>query len=509
MGSGSEAAERALIDSAYSAAPVGLGILDLDLRFVRANRALAELNGCPIEDHLGRTLSEVNPDLAGEVEPRLRRVIETGEPLLDVEIARERSDGSGEGGVWLMSHFPVAGPAGVLVGVGVVAQDVTERRRAEAWLKDEKAVSEATIESMPALFFVFDEEGRLVRWNRNLEIVSGRWADALASAHPLDLFRRDDRERGARMIEEVLSTGFASMDADLIGLDGTAHPYHFSGRLLSHKDRRFVVQVAVDIEERLRTEAALVESRERLHTVIESQPECVKVVAGDGTIVDMNPAGLAMIEADHLDEVRGKSILGLVAPEYREAYQELGERTLRGERGTLEFEIVGLKGTRRWLETRTVPMRGPTGEPLILGLTRDVTERRRAGEALIAAEARYRQLVEQGPAIVYVHDLHEAPALITYISPKVEEFLGYPLSTWEENPRFWSTIVHPDDRDRLVQEDIRAIERMADLEIEYRFIRHDGKVVWVRDSSAVVRDQSGMPLSRQGAFIDVTPAKMA
>src|SRR5439155_19529083 len=117
--------------------------------------------------------------------------------------------------------------------------------------------------------------------------------------------------------------------------------------------------------------------------ILKTVHECVKLLGPDGTLLDMNPAGLAMIEADTLDQVRGQPVIGLVVPEHQDAFRDLARRVFRGQAGTLEFNIVGLKGTCRSLETHAVPLRDTDGTvTALLSVTRDVTERRRPEQAL-------------------------------------------------------------------------------------------------------------------------------
>lgn len=135
---------------------------------------------------------------------------------------------------------------------------------------------------------------------------------------------------------------------------------------------------------------ALRQSENRLRTIIESEPECVKVLAPDGKVVEMNAAGLQMIEADSLLDVQHRPLLEFVAPEHHEAFLALQNQVMQGERGTLEFEIIGRRGTRRWLDTHSVPLRNHGQEVVaLLGISRDITERKRAEEAL---QARYQEL---------------------------------------------------------------------------------------------------------------------
>ena len=122
----------ALLDAVFANAPVGLGFLDTQLRYVRLNRKLAEINGRAIDEHLGHRVDEVlADDLGAQVARDCLRVIETGEPLLDLEV-----DGDtvypGRRRVWLASYYPVRmGVDGEVTGVGAVVQDITERKRIE------------------------------------------------------------------------------------------------------------------------------------------------------------------------------------------------------------------------------------------------------------------------------------------------------------------------------------------------------------------------------------------
>ena len=130
-------------------------------------------------------------------------------------------------------------------------------------------------------------------------------------------------------------------------------------------------------EERLRM------SELRLRTIIETEPECVKVVDKGGELLDVNAAGLAMLEVDSLEQARARGLQAFLLPEHRQPFMELHQRVMRGESGTLEFEIVGHKGTRRWLETHAAPMRDADGQIVsLLGISRDITERKSSEERI-------------------------------------------------------------------------------------------------------------------------------
>jgi two-component system cell cycle sensor histidine kinase/response regulator CckA len=129
-------------------------------------------------------------------------------------------------------------------------------------------------------------------------------------------------------------------------------------------------------------EIELSESR-TLRTIIETEPECVKLLNADGTLILMNRAGLDMIQVDSLDQVKGQSVNTLVLPEYREAFRKLTKDVFQGKAGNLTFEMMGVKGRRLWLDTHAVPLRNERDEIIaLLAITRDVTERKMTEDVL-------------------------------------------------------------------------------------------------------------------------------
>ena len=134
-----------------------------------------------------------------------------------------------------------------------------------------------------------------------------------------------------------------------------------------------------EIAERRRAEERLAEKENRLRLIIESEPECVKLQTIDGMLLEMNPAGLALVDAERSEEIVGSSVYRFIVPAFRPAYEALTKRVFQGESGVMEFQIISLKGHHRWLETHAVPLRDSRGETVaLLGITRDISGRKRA-----------------------------------------------------------------------------------------------------------------------------------
>ncbi|HEX7478937.1 MAG TPA: PAS domain S-box protein [Polyangiales bacterium] len=176
--------------------------------------------------------------------------------------------------------------------------------------------------------------------------------------------------------------------------EGETYPVEVTAAYMAHGNTEVICSFVRDVSERKRAERALSESQERLHAIIESEPECVKLLDAQGRLLEMNPAGLRMIEADSFEQVRGQCIYPVIVERDREAFAAVTDQVFQGYAGCLQFEIEGLKGGRRWLETSAVPLydrEDKTKISALLAVTRDVTERKRAvdslREAKLAAEA--------------------------------------------------------------------------------------------------------------------------
>ncbi len=160
-----------------------------------------------------------------------------------------------------------------------------------------------------------------------------------------------------------------------------------------------------DITEKREADHLLKLSEARLRTILELEPECVKIVSPDGRLVEMNPAGLAMVEADSIEQVRGAFLEVLIDEEYRDTFRELHANVLAGGAGRCEFPITSLKGSRRWLETHAVPYRDGDGEILgQLAVTLDVTNRKKAEDTIRRSEERHRGFIENSSTGHYLYE---------------------------------------------------------------------------------------------------------
>ena len=130
------------MDTLYRTAPIGLALLDRDLRYIRINETLAEMGGRSPVDHIGRTLGEIVPGIAEALAPRLRRVIETGEVLRGFEVSGETAEAPGIVRHWRDDAYPVRAADGDIAAIGLIVREITEQKEAEASLQIAKDEAE-------------------------------------------------------------------------------------------------------------------------------------------------------------------------------------------------------------------------------------------------------------------------------------------------------------------------------------------------------------------------------
>jgi PAS domain S-box-containing protein len=164
---------------------------------------------------------------------------------------------------------------------------------------------------------------------------------------------------------------------------------------------------------------------------------------------------------------------------------------------------------RSWSEHEAATLLG-VAEYLAVAFRNDHAqlERARAEAALRAAEAQYRMLVEQIPAIIYKAEINKHSST-SYVSPQIQATLGFSPEEWIANPDLWLEQVHPDDRARMLETVALAHASDAPILIEYRSFTRDGRMVWLRDDARAVRDESGQPLFLQGITHDITERKQS
>ena len=528
---------------------VGEGIFQtsLDGRFITANPALARMLGFDSVEELINTRTDIANEHYVNPEERddFKRLLAAREGMQDFEHEAFRKDGKT---IWISENVRAArDDSGTLLYYEGTSRDITERKRAEltsaAFAALARKLSGARTHTDAGLIIaqtardlfgwdacnldLYDVKLDIVHPLLNVDTINGQQVDVTPS-----ISAQPPTARGRRVLnhgpELILREEPIDFDPDAVPFGDTSMP---SASLMSvpikrgdevigllsvqsyaiHAYDQAALRNLVALAEhcgeainRIRAEEALRESESFRRTIFESEPECVKVVGRDFTLLDMNPAGLEMIGASSREQVIGQSVLTLIAPQWREVFTEMHQRVLRGDSVVAEFEICGLDGVRRWMETHAVPLR--SSESLVVGqlaVTRDITERRRVEKALRESEERYRELFDNSRDAIYVHDLNGRYVSVNQAAERLtgftrEEIIGKHYSNFI-GPRYLKNA-----RENFCLKFDVPIETTYEAEV----VCKSGRRTPVEVSSRMIY-KDGMVIGVQGTVRDITERKRA
>ncbi|MBI4731727.1 MAG: GAF domain-containing protein [Chloroflexi bacterium] len=246
---------------------------------------------------------------------------------------------------------------------------------------------------------------------------------------------------------------------------------------------------------------------ETFRTLIENLYEVVFTLDVQGKFIYISPM-IEQVSGYQVEEVIGKSFDHFVHPDDLPGLRESFKHTLTGARQPAEFRILDKHGEIHYVHTSSRALMR-NGEIIsVTGVLSDMTESKHSEDALRQAEEKYRNMVEWIPAAVYTDAVDEFSSTL-FISPQIEKLTGYPQEKWIGDPNFWLSIVHPKDRSAAKKENDRTNRTGDPFQMEYRIIARDGREVWIRDESALLRDANGKPLCWQGVMLDITERKKA
>jgi PAS domain S-box-containing protein len=270
-----EERQRALgkLESLLAASPVGVAFLDRDLRYLRINDALAAVNGRPAADHIGRSILEMIPDLAGVLEPMLRDVMARGETILNREFTRPSPRQPGELETYLATFFPVRNASGEIMGVGGVVVEITEVRRAQQDLRRVQETMQSILEHAPASIWVKDATGRIVLANHRLADALGHPYERVIGRRSEDLLPADVAAQHSAHDQTVARENRAIAAEEVVPAPDGVRTF-LSIKFPLPGDPPMVGAIATDISERKQME-------EELRVAVQSREQVLAAVSHD------------------------------------------------------------------------------------------------------------------------------------------------------------------------------------------------------------------------------------
>jgi diguanylate cyclase (GGDEF)-like protein/PAS domain S-box-containing protein len=488
---------------AFDAMPDPIFMHDRQGRIVHANRAFSACAGIELAEARRRRYWEIFPDLAQsplahevvpagvKVEQKLR--LATGKVYAVYGRALHDARSRYRGGL----HFMV---------------DITEHEQREldlwsnerAQVEAENARLASIVESTQDAIISRSVDGTITSWNPGAERLYG-YSAAEAIGRHISFIMPPDRMQERAENWRRLSRGEAVPPYETVRITKDGRHIDVSLSLSPIKDAAGnitgIAIVTHDISPLKQVEAALRSSEARLRTIFDSEPECVKIVSAEGCLLDMNHAGLAMLEVDSIVQAQWHGLMSFVAPADRPRMLALLQQVGQGESGELEFEIIGLKGTHRHVHSHAVPFQDENrSTPAILAITRDVTQRKAAERA----RANLAAIVENSNEAIISRSLD---GTVRSWNAGAERMLGY--SAKEAIGRSITFILPPGQQRNLERNSQRILRGEVHPPHESRRVTKDGRVIDVLVSHSAIRNDRGDITGASVIIQDISAVKQA
>jgi diguanylate cyclase (GGDEF)-like protein/PAS domain S-box-containing protein len=419
----------------YATAPIGLCVLDEQLRFVRVNRRLAEFNGLPVEAHLGRTVGAVVPAIAQIGEATLRRVLESGQPAVDFDMRGETPAQPGIQRSFRSQYWPLMDDAGKVTGINVVVEEMTTQ---EALAESRRAAQEfrALAENSTDMITRFDRSLRRVYVNPAVAKVFGLPRSEVIGKTNEELGLAEEIiVRWREILGRVFATG--QPHEEELEFHARAGDYYLDSHLIpefgAQGEVQTVLVVTRDITGRKQTENALRESEERYH----------RQAAEMEAIYQSAPIGLAVLDTQlrflrvnsrlaQLNGVAQQAHPGLtvrqIVPSLADQSEQLMRRVIETGKPMTDVEFHGETlaepGAERWWSEQWFPLKDETGRVWGVNVAvEEITGRKRAEETLRRREQEFEALTERSPDVIARYD---RGLRLLYVNPAVEQVTGRP-----------------------------------------------------------------------------------
>lgn len=493
--------------SALEELPAAVVLYDTNRDIVWANRAFREVSGLSLDEISGRPCRSVWKWGAPCTDCPVARAIETG---LTVEAEGASPDSDPQVGpreFWLLKAAPLRDESGEIVGAVEIGVDVTAHKHAESALREQGQLLRLLIEHAPAAVAMFDRNMRYLAVSRRFSVDYELGDQPLVGRSHYDVFpeieerwKEVHRRCLAGAVESAEEDPFPRADGRLDWVRWEIRPWYDAGDEIGG-----VILLSEVITERKRAEEKLRETESRYRQLLEVSPVGI-AVHSEGRVVFVNPAGAHIIGADDPAQIVGMPITEIVHPDNLTQTADRIRRLLAGEQGLYPAEDVYMKldGSPVPVEVMAAPLTYG-GRPAVQVIVQDISERKRAQEALRESEARFRATFEQA-AVGIAHVATEGRFL--RINRRLCDIVGYARD--ELLALTFQEITHPDD----LAADLAHVQRLIAGEIESytletRYLRKDGSIVWIDLTVALVRAEDGTPDYFISVIDDISGHKQA
>ena len=488
------------IESIYANAPVGLSSVDANLRFIRVNEYFASTEGASPADYVGRTLHETSPELA----PLYQGVIDTGRPVVNLELQHAPANSPDKERTYLLSYHPLRGAKGGVRGVNAVMQDITERKLAEkAWIESAERLQIATTAAQLGVFEWDVSQDRFYWENDRSYEIFGREDGDFSSA---DFFTKvvhpDDRGNLEKALAQAwCEGGRVHNECRIYRKDGALRICEIFGIASITTDGaplRFTGMIA-DITERKQSE-------QYQQIVFELAPVGMCYIDPDLRLSKVNQK-LCEITGYTENELMGMKLADLTHPDDLESHEANLANYLEQSTPSYKMEKRYLRkdGSVRWISATGRRILNPEGRQLYsIGVVEDIHDRKVAEEAAREYDRHFRLLAESAPLGIYRTD---AQGAVIYVNQVWCAMTG--LSEAESMGSGWALSIHAEDRAEAAASWATAAAKGATYVHRHRIITPSDTLRWVEARSSPTTTPNGELIGHVGTVADITDWKLA
>jgi PAS domain S-box-containing protein len=468
----------------------------------------------------------VHPDDQERVDAAARRAGDTGEAF-DEEYRMRHADGH-----WVWVHdtstpIPRAEDDTPVYFQGFLV-DISARKEAEFARAEAEQRYRTMVEALPAVTYI-DEPIEGDEDNATMPFVSPQVERILG--YPPERFMQDNRFWFTLMHPEDYARMRDSGALSTLNLDEVTQEYrmrHADGHWVWVQDTSkpvyddeghvaFFQGFLMDVTTRHEAVEGLRDAERRFRVLVEQMPAAIyretTAEAGGGTVTEYLSPQIERLIGYPPERIVGHAAawLELIHPDDRDRVaRAVAESDVSGQPFSLDYRVIAADGREVWMHDEALLIDGGDGPSYWQGYLTDITDRIDATERIRIAEERYRQIVEHTPVITYQElpstgGFDEATAMF-YVSPQIEQILGYPAERWLE-PGFWASVMDAEDleHERTARPEAPGVPYRS----EYRMRAADGRVVWFHDEAQLITDIHGAPISWQGVMVDITERREA
>ncbi len=378
---------EARLNAFFTAAPAGLLLFDEHLRYRRVNETAAQINGVAIEEHIGKTIPEVLPELAPVALPIYERVLRTGQPLLNGEISGETPSQPGVLRYWQVSIFPIFSVGRKPSGVGAIFVEITERRRTENDLRASEERYRLLSENSRDLICLHEPDGRYLYVSPAVYDLLGYAPEELIGMMPYELFHPADRERIraesheralAGRLDNAIEYRIRRKDGRYIWLSTYTRPIFDGQRVVRLQTS------SRDITRQKQIEAELQEREQMLRTIIDASPDIISRTGLDGSVLWISPSSEEILGYP-VEEREAEGSIDRIHPDDRQKTIETFQQFVSGETTVQRHRYRVRHADGHWvhLDVNSRLRLNADGQPdSIVSISRDVSRQVELEEAL-------------------------------------------------------------------------------------------------------------------------------